>query len=77
MKTIQILGMGCQKCNKLYEHAETAAKELGIEYNMEKITDINKITEMGAMMLPALAVDGTIKIAGRVPTIETIKETLK
>ena len=77
MKTIQILGMGCQKCNKLYEHAEAAAKELGIEYKMEKISDINKITDMGVMMTPALAIDGAVKIAGRVPTVEAIKELLK
>jgi len=77
MKTIQILGMGCQKCNKLYEHAETAAKELGIEYKMEKISDINKIADMGVMITPALAVDGAVKTAGRVPTTEAIKELLK
>lgn len=77
MKTIQILGMGCSKCNKLYEHAEAAAKELGIEYKMEKISDINKITDMGVMITPALAVDGVVKIAGRVPTVEAIKEMLK
>ena len=77
MKTIQILGMGCAKCNKLYELTETAAKELGIEYKMEKVDDINRITDMGVMMTPALAVDGTVKVAGRVPTVEAIKEILK
>jgi len=77
MKTIQILGTGCAKCQKLYEHADAAAKELGIEYQMEKVTDINKITDMGVMMTPALAVDGVVKSAGRVPTVEAIKEFLK
>ena len=77
MKTIQVLGMGCAKCNKLYEHAETAAKELGIEYKMEKVADINRITDMGVMITPALAIDGTVKITGRVPTVEAIKELLK
>ena len=77
MKTIQVLGMGCPKCNKLYEHAEAAAKELGIEYKMEKISDINKITDMGVMMTPALAVDGKVKISGRVPTVQALKEILK
>ena len=77
MKTIQILGMGCAKCQKLYEHAEAAAKELGIEYQMEKVTDINKITEMGVMMTPALAVDGVVKSAGRVPTVDAVKDMLK
>jgi len=77
MKTIQILGMGCAKCKLLSEHAEAAAKALGIEYRMEKITDINKITEMGVMMTPALAVDGVVKSAGRVPTADAIKDMLK
>lgn len=77
MKTIQILGMGCAKCEKLYEHAEAAAKALGIEYRIEKVTDINKITEMGVMMTPALAVDGVVKSAGRVPTVDAVKDMLK
>jgi len=77
MKTIQILGTGCAKCQKLYEHADAAAKELAIEYQMEKVTDINKITDMGVMMTPALAVDGVVKSAGRVPTMDAIKELLK
>ncbi len=77
MKTIQILGMGCQKCNKLYEQAEAAAKELGIPYKMEKVSDIGKISEMGVMMTPALAVDGVVKVTGRVPTVQALKEILK
>jgi len=76
MKTIQILGMGCQKCNKLYEHAEAAAKELGIEYKMEKINDIGRIADMGVMMTPALAIDGAVKVSGRVPAVEAIKGIL-
>jgi small redox-active disulfide protein 2 len=74
---IQILGMGCPKCKKLYEAAEQAAKELGLDYEMEKIDDIDKITEMGVMMTPALAIDGEVKLVGRVPTVENLKEILK
>ena len=74
---IQILGMGCPKCRKLYEAAEQAAKELGLEYEMEKIDDIDRITEMGVMMTPALAIDGEVKLVGRIPTIENLKELLK
>jgi len=77
MKTIQVLGMGCSKCEKLYEQAEAAAKELGIEYKIEKVDDINRITEMGVMMTPALVIDGTVKISGRVPTVGALKEMLK
>jgi len=76
MKTIQILGMGCAKCNKLYEQAEAAAKELGVEYRMEKISDMDKIVGMGVMMTPAMAVDGVVKVSGRVPTVESLKELI-
>ncbi len=76
MKKIQILGMGCAKCNSLYAAAEAAAKELGLEYEMEKISDIEKITEMGVMMTPAIAVNGEVKFAGRVPSAESLKKML-
>ncbi|HOL49498.1 MAG TPA: thioredoxin family protein [bacterium] len=76
MKKIQILGIGCPKCKKLTENAEMAAKELGIEYEIEKITDINEIMNFGVMMTPALAVDGEIKVSGRVPSVEEIKKLL-
>ncbi len=77
MKKIQILGTGCPKCKKLSECAEAAAKELGIEYELEKVTQINDIMKFGVMMTPALVVDSKVKVAGKVPTIEEIKEMLK
>lgn len=77
MKKIQILGMGCAKCNKLYENAEAAARQLGIEYEMEKIKDINVITGFGVMVTPALAVDGMVKVTGKVPSVEEIRKMLE
>ena len=76
MKKIQIIGTGCPKCRKLTESAETAAKELGIDYEIEKITDINKIISFGVMMTPALAIDGVVKAAGKVLTPQEIKALL-
>lgn len=76
MKKIQILGTGCPKCKKLAENAESAAQSLGIEYEIEKVTDINEIMEFGVMMTPALAVDGEVKVAGKVPDTEAIKDML-
>jgi len=76
MKKIQILGTGCPKCKKLAENAETAAKEMGIEYQIEKVTDINEIMKFGIMMTPALAVDGQVKIVGKVLSPEQIKQLL-
>ena len=77
MKKLQILGTGCSKCKKLADNTEIAAKELGIEYELEKVTDINEIMMFGVMLTPALAVDGAVKAVGKVPNAEEIKELLK
>jgi small redox-active disulfide protein 2 len=77
MKKLQILGTGCPKCKKLAENAEAAAKALGIEYTIEKVTDINEIMKFGVMMTPALAVDGQVKVVGKIPEAEAIKAMLK
>lgn len=76
MKTIQILGTGCAKCKQLTENAEKAAQELGLEYQIEKVTDINQIMGFGVMMTPALAVDGTVKLVGKVSSPAEIKALL-
>ena len=76
MKKLQVLGTGCPKCKKLAENAEAAAKALGIEYTLEKVTDINQIMAFGVMMTPALAVDGQVRVVGKVPDAEAIKELL-
>ena len=76
MKKIQILGLGCPKCQKLYTQAEEAAKELGIEYEMVKVDDINAIFELGAMTTPALAINGEIKFSGNIPDSEELKKII-
>ncbi|HPC96385.1 MAG TPA: thioredoxin family protein [Sedimentisphaerales bacterium] len=76
MKKIQILGTGCPKCKKLTENAEAAAKTLGIEYTIEKVTGVNEIMKFGVMMTPALAVDGQVKVVGKVASPEEIQKML-
>ncbi len=76
MKKIQILGTGCPKCKKLAENAEAAARELNLDFEIEKITDINEIMNFAVMMTPALAVDGEVKVLGKVPSVEDIKMLL-
>jgi len=73
---IEILGTGCPKCKKLAENAEAAAKDLDIEYEIEKVTDINEIMKFGVMMTPALAVDGEVKSVGKVLSPNDIKKML-
>jgi len=76
MKKLQILGTGCPKCNDLASKTEEAAKELGIQYELVKVSDINDIISFGVMMTPALAVDGEVKISGKVPDVDAIKELI-
>jgi small redox-active disulfide protein 2 len=76
MKKIQILGTGCAKCKKLTEHAEKAAQELGIDYEIEKVTDIMEIASFGVMMTPGLVIDGKVKTAGKVTSVEEVKKLL-
>ena len=71
---VQILGTGCPKCKKLTENAEAACRHLGVDAEVEKITDINEITSYGVLMTPALAVDGEVKSVGKVLSVEEIKE---
>lgn len=73
---ISILGTGCPKCKKLAENAEAAARDLSIGYDLEKVTDIDKIMEFGVMMTPALAVDGKVVSAGKVLGADDIKSFL-
>ena len=76
MKTIQVLGTGCPKCEKLAEVAEAAARAIGIEYELVKVTDITEIMTFGVMMTPALVIDGEVKVVGKVPSEDEIKALL-
>ncbi len=77
MKKIQVLGTGCPRCTKLAENAKTAADELGIEYELIKVTNINDIMGFGVMLTPALAVDDEVKIVGKVPDSEELKAIIQ
>jgi small redox-active disulfide protein 2 len=74
---VQILGGGCAKCKILEQHAREAVAELGLEAEIEKVTDMEAIMAMGVMMTPALAIDGTVRSVGRVLTRDQVLEYLK
>ena len=76
MKQIEVLGPGCSRCKVLYEHAEAAARELGIEYEIKKVTDVGVLVGYGVMATPALVVNGELKLWGRVPSAKELKEIL-
>jgi small redox-active disulfide protein 2 len=74
---IQIIGTGCPKCRILLENAKKAADDLGVQYEIEKITDPDDIVEFGVMMTPGLAVNNDVKSAGKLLTTDQIKSILK
>ena len=65
---IEVLGTGCPKCNRLENMAKTAADKLGAAYELEHVKEIGEIVKRGVMVTPALAIDGQIMVAGRLPT---------
>jgi len=71
---IEILGSGCAKCKKTKEMAEKAVKEMGVEAEIVKVEDFDKILGYGVMITPALVIDGDVKVAGKVPSVEDIKK---
>lgn len=76
MKKLQILGTGCPKCVKLAEATKQAADALGLQYELEKVTKLDEIMKFGVMVTPALVVDGVVKVAGKVPSPEEIKNLI-
>jgi small redox-active disulfide protein 2 len=74
---LQILGTGCARCNALVMATEKAAQALGLQYELEKVTDLNRIMSFGVMMTPALVVDGQVKVSGKVPSLDELKSILK
>jgi small redox-active disulfide protein 2 len=77
MIDIEILGSGCAKCQQLADNAEAAAKAMGIDYHIEKITDPGRIADYGIMLTPAIAVDGEVKSFGRLLSPEKIGPLLQ
>lgn len=76
MKKIQILGSGCPKCVALTANAEAAAKKTGVEYSIEKVTDINQIVKAGVMLTPALSIDGKVVSMGKILSPDDIAKHL-
>ena len=76
MKNIKVLGTGCAKCDMLYDNVKKIADEMGLEYELDKVKDIMEITAFGVMMTPALVVDGVVKVSGKVPKDNEIKDII-
>lgn len=76
MKEVKVLGPGCPKCEELMKQTQAAVDELGLDCDVEKVTDIMEITTYGVMMTPALVVDGQVKASGKVPSLDDVKKML-
>lgn len=74
---IEVLGTGCAKCKKTLELAEKAIKETGVDAEVVKVDDFDKILGYGVMITPALVIDGDVKVAGKVPSLDDIKKWIK
>lgn len=74
---IEILGPGCPKCQQLALNVENAVQDLALEAEIVKVTDINQISNYGIMMTPGLVVNGEVKSAGKVLSVEEVKTFLK
>jgi len=73
---LQVLGSGCAKCEKLAKVSKMAADELNLDYELEKVTDINEIMSFGVMLTPALVIDGKVELVGIVPSLPKMKDIL-
>jgi small redox-active disulfide protein 2 len=76
MKTLQVLGVDCERCDLLAERTEAAAKQLGIDFQLERVRDIEALIEIGILMTPALLVDGEVRVVGKVPSVEQLTKLL-
>ena len=76
MKKVQVLGTGCPKCQQTAANAKEAAQAAGVQIELEKVEKPADIAKFGVMFTPALAVDGEVKVAGRIPTVDEIKAWL-
>jgi small redox-active disulfide protein 2 len=70
---IRVLGTGCSKCNKLFKLANQAVRESGVQAQVERVQDLQEILSYDILMTPALVIDGAVKVAGRVPSLDELK----
>jgi small redox-active disulfide protein 2 len=73
---IQVLGKGCPKCRKTYDNTAQALKELGVCADLEKVEDLKSIMDFGIMITPAIAIDGVVKVTGKIPSVEEIRRLI-
>ena len=76
-KTVQVLGPGCAKCNRLADNVRRAADELGLDIELTKVTEIEEMLKFGVMVTPALVVDGEVRMVGKAASVKVVKAILR
>jgi small redox-active disulfide protein 2 len=76
MKTIKVLGPGCQKCKTTYNNVLETLKQMNIEANVEKIEDIEEMMKYNVLTTPVLMIDDVAKVKGRIADVNEIKQLL-
>ncbi len=76
MKHIKVLGPGCARCTQLAENVQLAARDLGLAFKLEKVTNLNEIAQQGIMRTPGLIVDGQVKSTGKLLSVDEVKALL-
>lgn len=71
---IEVLGMGCGRCDKLEQQVHEALKELSIEAEVEKVSDLDKISSYGVLMTPGLVINGKVFCSGKIPAMADLKK---
>jgi small redox-active disulfide protein 2 len=74
---LTVMGPGCTRCKTLAENTEQAAKELALPYELSKVSDLKQIMALGVMTTPALAINGAVKVVGKVPSVAELKNLLQ
>jgi len=73
---IQVFGTSCPSCKQLYERTKHVVKDLGLDTDVEYISDLQKLLDLGVMSSPVLVIDNKVIVAGQLPTFEKIKELI-
>ncbi len=76
INSVQVLGSGCPTCNKLFSLTQEAVKQLNLDVKVDHITDPKKLVELGVMTSPALSVNGELIFAGKLPSLNELKDIL-
>jgi small redox-active disulfide protein 2 len=74
---IEILGMGCTRCNTLEQQVRKALEELNVEAEVSKVADLDKISSYGVLMTPGLVINGKVLSSGKLPSMSNLKEWIE